>query len=84
MVSEDSSNAPNQTGFLRLTGSYATSRLSRAIVTTFAVIIITIDFGQDADTKNGSSGIDYLLTTLLYYLISELKFDKPEDHAIVR
>ena len=48
------------------------------------MIILTIDFGQDKDTRNGNSGIDYLLTTFFYYLISELKFDNPEDHTIVR
>ena len=80
----DSSNSSNQASLIRLTGSYATSRLSRAVVTTFAMIILTIDFGQDKDTRNGNSGIDYLLTTFFYYLISELKFDNPEDHAVVR
>ena len=83
-MSQDDGNSSNQPSFLRLTGSYARFRLSRAVVTTFAVIMVTIDFGQDDDTKNGSSGIDYLLTTFLYYFISELKFDKPEDHVIVR
>ena len=68
---------------LRLTGTYATSRLSRAVVTTFAVIILAIDFGQDEDS-GGNSEIDYLATTFLYFLISELKFDKSEDHVLVR
>ena len=54
------------------------------MVTTFAVIILTIDFGQDEDAKNGSSGIDYLSTTFFYFVISELEFDKSEDHALVR
>ena len=71
------------TSLLRLTGSYTASRMSRAVVTTFAVIILTIDFGQDEDSK-GKSGIDYLLTTGLYFLISELKFSKSEEHALVR
>ena len=53
------------------------------MVTTFAVIILAIDFGQDEDS-GGNSGIDYLATTFLYFLISELKFDKSEDHVLVR
>ena len=57
--------------------------MSRAVVTTFAVIILGIDFGYDEGTGD-KSGIDYFTTTLLYFLITELKFNKSEDHVIVR
>ena len=68
---------------VRLSGSYATSRMGRAVVTTFAVIILGVDFGYDEGTGD-KSGIDYFTTTLLYFLITELKFNKSEDHVIVR
>ena len=57
--------------------------MGRAVVTTFAVIILGVDFGYDEGTGD-KSGIDYLTTTLLYFLITELKFNKSEDHVIVR
>ena len=67
----------------KMTGSYATARLSRAVVTTLAVILLAIDFGQ-YDESEKTSGTDYLLTTFLYFLISELKFSIEEEHAIIR
>ena len=77
-------NGNSQDGnILRLSGSYATSRMSRAVVTTFAVIILGVDFGYDEGTGD-KSGIDYFTTTLLYFSITELKFNKSEDHVIVR
>ena len=72
-----------RTHLLSLTGSYAMARMNRAVVTTFAVIILAIDFGQDEES-GGTSEIDYLLTTSLYFVISELKFSKSEDHVIIR
>ena len=67
-------------GFIR---SYAIFRISRTVVTTFSVIILMIYFYQDEES-GGTCQIDYLLTTFLYFFISEFEFSKSEDHVTIR
>ena len=76
-------DSSNGTSLIRLTGSYAVSRMGRGVATTFAVLILALDFGQD-DESEGKSGIDYLLMTSVYFLISELNFGESGDHLLVR
>ena len=71
-----------ETELVKLTGSYATVRLGKAVVSIFAMLILAIDFGQN--DESGGSGVDYLLTTSIYFVISELRFNTTEEHIIVR